>query len=313
MKKRILIIGGLGFIGKNLYNSLVVSGHDVSVVAPRIDEVDSFVTQEVRKHIAIGSILDVSFIEQQVVGYDAIFSLAGISGVADSLKSPYHDLNTNLPGHLNILEACRKFNPKTLLIFPSTRLVYGKPNYIPVDEKHPINPESIYAIHKHTVENYYLLYQRLYQLNCIILRISNPYGPHQTVGSHHGILNLLIHQALKDRTISVFGDGEQERDFLFADDLSALLKQVMDTPACIGRTFNVGYGAGISIRETAEIIATQIPGSKINFPPWPEMERKVETGSYVSDISLIQSLTGWKPKVDFVEGIRKTIQYERSK
>lgn len=309
MKKRVLIIGGLGFIGKNLFGFLTAAGHEVSMVAPSINSGDGFVTDKIRKQIAIGSILDVPFIEQHIKGYDVIFSLAGISGVADSLKSPYHDLNTNLPGHLNVLEACRKFNPKVLLIFPSTRLVYGKPNYLPVDETHPLNPESVYAIHKHTVESYYLLYQRLYQLNAIVLRISNPYGPYQMAGRHHGVLNLLIHNALNRHSVDIYGDGHQQRDFLYADDLSSLLEKIMHVEVCVGKVFNIGFGSGISIRDAAEIIAGQITDTKINFKPWPEMEHKVETGSYVSNISLIQSLTGWNPVVGFKEGIKKTIQF----
>jgi UDP-glucose 4-epimerase len=315
MRKRVIILGGLGFIGKNLYNQLSRQNYDVSIVADRVgDEGDGFINDNVKKHIVKGSILDVEFLERNLRQTDVIFSLAGSSGASDSIKNPYKDLDTNLKGHLNILEVCRKHNPGALLVFPSSRLVYGKPMSNPVNENHPLQPESIYAIHKLTTEHYYLLYQRLYNLNCIILRISNPFGPYQRFGSnHYGILNWFIHKAIAREEIEIYGDGSQQRDFIHIDDLVNVLERSIESHKLYGRVFNVGFGQGISIKEAVDIIKKYKPETKVTFKPWPEIDKKIETGDYVSDISLLENEIGWKPKMNFEEGILNTIKFYESK
>lgn len=312
-RKRVLILGGLGFIGKNLFLSLVKEGHSVFIVADSIDRNDSFVTPFVLESIQSGSILDKDFMEQAVKGFDVIFSLAGRSGASDSIADPYTDLDRNLKGHLNILEACRKVNPDGLLVFPSSRLVYGKPQTNPVNEQHELNPESIYAVHKLTVEYYYRLYARLYGLKCIIFRIGNPYGPHQRFGSnHYGILNWFVHKALHGEPIEIYGDGSQKRDFIHIQDLVNALVLAMNTPALYGGTYNLGYGKGISLREAAEIIHKFVPKTIVNFKPWPEIDSKIETGDYISDISKFTQATQWQPTIDFETGIQNTITFYES-
>jgi UDP-glucose 4-epimerase len=311
-KKRIIILGGLGFIGRNLFNSLVRENYDVTILADQIH--DSAEIHGIRKNIIIGSILDKDFVEKSLRGFDVIFSLAGSSGASHSIKNPYHDLDTNLKGHLNILEACRMYNPKALLIFPSTRLVYGKPEHNPVDETHPLKPESIYAIHKLTTEHYYLLYKRLHNLNCVVFRISNPYGPYQRFGSNnYGILNLFIHKALVDKEIEIFGEGNQKRDFIYIDDLTNLLIQSIDNDNMFGNIYNVGYGKGISLKETASLIKRYVPDLRITFKEWPEIEQKIETGDYISDIQLLKKEIGWEPRVTMEEGIKQTVRFYEQK
>lgn len=314
VEKRILILGGLGFIGKNLYETLSRQGHSVTLVADVVDESDSFLTADVKKNLVRGSILDGKFMEGLVEGFDVIYSLAGRSGASDSIRDPYSDLDRNLKGHLNILEACRKKNTSAILVFPSSRLVYGKPMHNPVSEQHPLNPESIYAIHKLTVEHYYLLYQRLYNIKSIILRISNPYGPYQKFGSNnYGILNWFIHKALTGEEIEIYGEGNQKRDFLHIDDLVAVLTSCITSSSMFGKIYNIGYGQGISVRDTVNLIVENVPGAKVRFKPWPEMDRKIETGDYISDISLIKRDTGWQPIISFEDGIKATIRfYEKS-
>lgn len=311
MKQKIIILGGLGFIGKNLFNSLVQDQYNVTILTDTITEMDGgFLTPSVRKCIIEGSVIDKDFIDRVLIGYDVIFSLAGSSGASDSIKDPYKDLESNLKGHLNILEACRRHNPNALLIFPSSRLVYGKPQRNPVDELHPLCPESIYAIHKLTTEHYYLLYKRLYDINCIIYRISNPFGPYQKFGNnHYGILNWFIHKAIHNEEIEIYGNGEQKRDFLYIDDLINLFKTSFGNHKMYGKIYNVGFGKGFSIKEAVEVISTQVPQTKVKFKPWPEIDEKIETGDYISDIGLLEREVGWEPKIGFEEGIRKTIEF----
>jgi len=310
VKKKILVLGGLGFIGKNLYNGLVQDQHQVTILTDAMHQADDgFLTAASIKDIILGNILDKDFMEQAVAGYDVIFSLAGSSGAADSIQNPYHDLDTNLKGHLNILEACRKHNPHALLIFPSSRLVYGRPEKNPVDETQALHPESIYAIHKVTTEHYYLLYNKLYNLNCVIFRVANPFGPYQRFGSnHYGILNWFIHKALAKEEIEIYGDGSQKRDFIYIDDVVNLFKRSMRDTTMAGKIYNVGCGQGISIRQTVEIIQRYVPAARVKFKPWPELDQKIETGDYISDITLLKTM-GWHPTTTFEEGMKKTIEF----
>lgn len=311
MKRKIIIIGGLGFIGKNLYLDLVREQYSVTILTDTvIDTGDGFLSPAVHQNIIVGSIIDKNFIEKALVGYDVIFSLAGSSGASDSIKEPYKDLDTNLKGHLNILEACRKNNPKALVIFPSSRLVYGKPEKNPVDENHPLHPESIYAIHKMTTEQYYLLYHKLYGIRCIVFRIANPFGPYQRFGSnHYGILNWFIHKAINKEEIEIYGDGSQMRDFIYINDMVRLFRIGMESVSLFGKIFNVGSGLGTSIKQTVEVIARYIPDTKISFKPWPEIEKQIETGDYISDISRLKQEIGWEPLLSLEEGIIDTIKF----
>jgi len=239
-----------------------------------------------------------------------IFSLAGSSGASDSVKNPYHDLDTNLKGHLNILEACRKNNPNAVLIFPSSRLVYGKPQTNPVNENHPIQPESIYAIHKLTTEHYYLLYQRLHGVKCIIFRVSNPFGPYQRFGSNnYGILNWFIHKAIVKEPIQIYGDGLQKRDFIYIDDLIDVMKTAINNPGMHGKIYNVGYGQEISIKDSVALIKKFIPDTIVEFKPWPDIDKAIETGDYISDISRLKQDANWEPHTSFENGIKQTIDF----
>jgi nucleoside-diphosphate-sugar epimerase len=308
-KKRILITGGLGFIGRNLFNALLQDDYDVTVLTGRIYD-NSGLSEEAKTRIILGNILDKPFVEETIRNYDVIFSLAGSSGASDSVKNPYHDLDTNLKGHLNILEACRKNNPDAVLVFPSSRLVYGKPQANPVNENHPIQPESIYAIHKLTTEHYYLLYQRLHGVKCIIFRVSNPFGPYQRFGSNnYGILNWFIHKAIVKEPIQIYGEGNQKRDFIYIDDLIDVLKTAIDNTSMHGKIYNVGYGQGISIKDSVGLIKKFIPDTVVEFKPWPDIDKAIETGDYISDISRLKQDANWEPRTSFENGIKQTIEF----
>jgi nucleoside-diphosphate-sugar epimerase len=310
--KKILIIGGLGFIGKNLYLELQKRDFRADIFSiNRLSVNDPFYSHFTGELIH-GDICKPEDIRAVVKDYDVIFSLAGISGAASSNYCPIRDLEINLRGHLNILEACREVNPQARLIFPSSRLVYGKPHHIPVDEKHPLNPESVYAANKLTAENYYLIYHKLFNLDVIILRISNPYGPYYEITtSNYGIINLFIIKALKGEKIEIFGDGHQQRDYLFINDLGSLLSGFVSAQGLSGEIFNIGYGEGISLFNSIQVIKRFIPELSFVTIPWPEDYEKIETGDYITDITKIKKYTGWEPQTVFEEGIGKTIDYYR--
>lgn len=309
--KRVLVTGGLGFIGLNTCARLLDLGAEVTAldnfvptqITPAFDAVRS------RLRLAVADIRDAEKVERVVRDQEVIFNLAGKSGAADSNKTPFNDLDINCRGHLNVLEACRVFNPGVAIVFPSSRLVYGKPRYLPVDEKHPLAPESIYATHKLAVENYHLIYGRLYGLKTTVLRISNPYGPFQAgEGRAYGIANSFIQAAVSGRPITLFGDGSQRRDYLYIDDLVEALLRAASVPESRGKVYNIGDGQGTSLLELAEMALAAAGQGEIVQVPWPEEYRAIETGDYLSDISLARQELGWSPGTEIREGIARTVK-----
>ena len=239
-----------------------------------------------------------------------IFNLAGKSGAVDSNKTPLNNLEINCRGNLTLLEACRAFNPGVTIVFPSSRLVYGKPRYLPVDENHQLAPESIYAAHKLAVENYHLIYGHLYGLKTTILRISNPYGPMQAGESRaYGIANRFIQTAVAGKTITLFGDGGQRRDYLYIDDLVDAFLRAGFSEISRGGIYNIGDIRSVSILELAEMAVAAAGTGDIIRVPWPEEYRIIETGDYQSDTTRALNELGWKPFTDIREGIARTVAF----
>jgi nucleoside-diphosphate-sugar epimerase len=312
--KRVLVTGGLGFIGLNTCARLLDLGAEVTAldnfvptqITPAFDAVRS------RLRLAIADIRDEDKVERVVRDQEIIFNLAGKSGAADSNKTPHNDLDINCRGHLTILEACRTFNPGVSIVFSSSRLVYGKPQYLPVDEKHPLSTESIYAAHKLAVENYHLIYGKLYGLKATVLRISNPYGPFQAgEGRAYGIANSFIQAAVSGRPITLFGDGSQRRDYLYIDDLVNAFLLAASAPDSRGKIYNIGEGQGKSLLELAELAIEVAGRGTIDRVPWPEEYRVIETGDYLSDISRARHELGWSPCTVIREGIERTVNSYR--
>ncbi len=241
---------------------------------------------------------------------EVIFNLAGKSGAVDSNKTPLNDLEINCRGQLTLLEACRSFNPGVTIVFPSSRLVYGKPRYLPVDENHLLAPESIYAAHKLAVENYHLIYGHLYGLKTTVLRISNPYGPMQAGESRaYGIANRFIQAAVAGKTITLFGDGGQRRDYLYIDDLVDAFLRAGFAETARGKIYNIGDSSSVSILELAEMAVAAAGAGEIIRTPWPEEYRAIETGDYQSDTTRARNELGWKPFTDIREGIARTVAF----
>jgi len=311
-RKKVLIIGGLGFLGKNLYLRLKKNGYAVHILSDVLpDPADYFISLADSNDIVRGDFRDTKLLSELIPRYFCILCFAGLSGAKSSLERPIIDSEVNCTTHLQFLEICKKHNPDINIVFPSTRLVYGKPGYLPVDEKHPLNPESFYAVHKITAEYYYRIYYNIFNIKSVILRISNPYGPFQKFGEiQYGILNWFIYKALKKEEIQLFGRGEQKRDYLFIDDLSALILRFLKMPELFdGSIYNVGYGKGISLYEAVVTLKKYIPDLFYNTVPWPDTEKKIETGDYYSDLGAIKQKTGWQPQFSFDEGIRRTVEF----
>lgn len=246
-----------------------------------------------------------SQMEQAVAGIDVVIHLAGHSGAASSLHDPFYDLKENVGGVITLLEAVRKHDHPVRVVFPGSRLEYGRPKALPAAENDQLRPVSPYGVNKLTCEMYLDLYSRLYGVSYAVARITNPYGP--SVGGparEYNVFNRLIATAAAGRAITIYGKGQQLRDYVYVDDVIealALLAAGDDNTVA-----NVGAGVGISMAAAAETIVRIAGRGSIEYIPWPQAARQVETGDFVADITRMRAL-GWSPITTLEEGIRRTL------
>ena len=301
--RRVLVTGGGGFIGGNLIAALRALGARITVFD--LSEGQSDDTLRWRQ----GDLRDPEAVAAAVAGQEVLFNLAGRSGAAASNHTPLADLDVNCRGQLTLLEACRQHAPDVRVIFPSSRLVYGTPQSLPVAEDHPLAPGSIYALHKQTVEQYHLLYGRLHGLWVTVARISNPYGPGQPGDRRtYGIANTILRRAARGETITLFGDGSQKRDFFYIADLVDALLRAAATAGARGEIFNIGAAESVSLAELARMATARSGRGRIVTVPWPADYREVETGDYRSDIAKAGRLLGWTPRTPLATGVLETLR-----
>lgn len=312
----VLITGGLGFIGSNLARRLVRSGADVTVIDSLIPEYGGNLRNvaDIADRIAvnISDVRDPHSIRALVRGKDFLFNLAGQTSHLDSMTDPQTDLDINAAAQLSILEACRTEAPDVRIVFASTRQIYGRPDYLPVDEAHPIRPVDVNGINKVAGEWYHLLYQQVYGIPACALRLTNTYGPGMRVrDARQTFLGVWIRQALTGEPITVFGDGTQRRDFTYVDDcVEALLLAARDRRA-EGRVFNLGSDEVVSLAELAEIVTSLVPGASYRLVPFPPERKAIDIGDYYADTSLIRAELGWEAAVPLREGLARTLAYYR--
>ncbi|OGW36931.1 MAG: hypothetical protein A2Y97_12580 [Nitrospirae bacterium RBG_13_39_12] len=312
--KRVLITGGLGMIGSTIARKLVRFGAKVTLADACIEPYGSnmFNVQEISNLISISitDIRDKESIKFLVKDKDIIFNLAGQVSHNDSIDNPFLDAEINYFGQLNVLESVRRYNPEAVLLFPGSRLQFGRIESNPVDEKHPLRPRTPYALNKTAAENMYLFYHEIYGIPCTIFRIANPYGPRsQMKHSKYSIVNWFVRQAMEGKIIKVFGDGEQIRDYIYVDDLADAFLYASVEPKCRGEVYNVGSGEGTRFKDMVETILDVIGDGKVEYVPWPDNYINVETGDYVTDIRKICGAIQWKPKTKLREGIKLTFEY----
>jgi len=312
--KRVLITGGLGMIGSTLAHKLVPLGAQVTLVDACIEPFGAnlFNIETIRNQVTvnIADIRDKEAIKWLVRGQDIVFNLAGQVSHNDSIENPFLDADINYFGHLNVAENLRKFNPLAVVVFSGSRLQFGRIEYNPVDEKHPLNPRTPYALHKTAAENMYRFYYEMYGIPYIVFRIANPYGPRsQMKHSKYCMINWFLRQAMENKTITMFGDGEQVRDYIYVDDLADAMLLAAVTPACRAQTFNVGSGVGTRFKEMVDTIVNTVGQGNSRSVPWPKDYVNVETGDYITNIDKLQKAIDWKPPTDLVTGIQRTFEY----
>ena len=229
--RRVMITGGVGFIGSNLARQLVDLGAEILLVDSLIPDYGGnlYNIQDVASRLRL-NVADVRMqttMEALVRNQDVIFNLAGQVSHIDSMKDPYTDLEINCRAQLSILEACRKYNRDVRVVFAGTRQVYGRPDYLPVDEKHLVRPADINGVNKAAGEYYHLLYNNVFDVRACSLRLTNVYGPRQLIKhNRQGFIGWFIRLALEGREIQVFGDGSQLRDFVYVDDAADAFLQI---------------------------------------------------------------------------------------
>ncbi len=311
--KAVLITGGLGFIGSTLAYRLVELGSDVTIVDSLIPEYGgnpfNIHGLESRVRVNVSDVRDRYSMNYLVQGKDYLFNLAGTLSHVDSMRNPFTDLEINCVAQLSILESCRLHNPRVKIVFAGTRGQYGKAQYLPVDERHPLVPTDVNGINNLAGEQYHLLYYHAYNIAATSLRLTNTFGPrHQMKHPRQGIINWFIRQVLDGERIRIFGDGKQVRDINYVDDVVDALLLAMASPVMHGQVYNLG-GTPISLKDFVEMMIRVHGHGEYEQVPFPDDYKAVEVGDYVADYRKFQQASGWKPQVSLEDGVRRTFDY----
>lgn len=312
--KKVIVTGGLGFVGSNLSIKLAELGADVLIVdnmLPR-EGGNLFNIEPVKDkvQINISDIRNADSMNHLVKGMDYIFHIAGQVNHVDSVKNPLNDLSINVEGTLIIMEALRKNNPSAKVIFTGTRGEYGSSLKLPVEESHAINPIGIYAITNFAAERIVLTYHNLHNVKSVCLRITNTYGPrHQMAHDEYGVFNWFIRKSMDNEVIPLFGDGRILRDYLYIDDLVESLVATALNDNVYGEVYNIGSGIPVSFIELANKIIEISGKGKADYTEFTSERKALEPGDYYADITKIKKAIKWEPKISLDDGIKKTIEY----
>ena len=312
--KEILITGGLGFIGSNLARSLVTQGANLTLVDSLIPQYggNAFNIDDIKNKVAVNvcDVRDTFAMEHLIQGKEYLFNLAGQTSHLDSMADPHTDLDINAAAQLSILEVCRKENPDIKIVFASTRQLYGRPDYLPVDEKHPNRPVDVNGINKLAGEWYHLLYNNVYGIRACALRLTNTYGPGMRVkDARQTFLGIWIRLLLEGKPIKVFGDGKQLRDFNFVDDCVEALLLAGASDQANGKVYNLGGSEVIGLKDLSKMMVNLGHGGSFELAPFPSDKKAIDIGDYYSDFSLITKELGWVPKIDLKDGLKRTLNY----
>jgi nucleoside-diphosphate-sugar epimerase len=319
------VTGGLGFIGSNLALALAHHEAAVTVLDARVPRhganpwnlvPDGGTEPDPRIAVVEADIADVEQEAVAVAAHDAefVFNLAGQVSHVDSMNDPLFDLQSNTTSQFAFLDFLRRENPSARVVFTSTRQLFGKPRYLPVDEDHPVAPVDVNGITKYATEQLHLLYHEVYGLPACAVRLTNVYGPRQRLrDDFQGFLPIFIRRALDGDVITVFGDGRQERDCLFVDDVVECLLLAAIAPEAPGQLYNVGNDEHLELRVIAEAIVDAAGSGRVEHVDWPSDRDAIDIGSYFGDSSKAKRMLGWEPSTGFAEGIEQTIAFFRSR
>ena len=314
---QVLITGGLGFVGSTLAHRLVAHGARVTLVDSLIPiyggNLRNIAGIEDQVKVNIADVRDEYSMDYLVQGQDYLFNLAGQSSHMDSMRDPYTDLDINCRAQLSILEACRKHNSKLKVVYTSTRQIYGKPDFLPVDERHLLHPTDVNGVNKMAGEWYHIVYNNVYGIRGCALRLTNTIGPRMRVkDARQTFLGIWIKQLIEDEPIQVWGDGTQIRDFTYVDDCVDALLMAAASPAADGQIFNLGSDETINLRDLAALLIEINGAGSFDVIPFPADRKPIDIGDYYADYRLIQGRLGWRPRVALREGLRRTLEFYRA-
>ena len=312
-QKRVMITGGLGFIGSNLARRLVDLGAEVTLVDSLIPEYGgnwfNIADIEDRVEVNISDVRDEHSMKYLVQNQDYLFNLAGQTSHLDSMHDPFEDLDINAKSQLFILEACRHHNADIKIIFASTRQIYGKPKYLPVDETHPLSPVDVNGVNKLAGEWYHLLYNTVYDIRTAVLRLTNTIGPRMRVrDARQTFLGVWIRLLVEGKPFEVW-EGNQLRDFTYVDDAVDAFLMAAASDDANGKIFNLGGDRVVSLKELADLLVAIHGGGAYEVREFPKDRKRIDIGDYYADCSLVRSTLGWEPKVVLPESLRRTLEY----
>ena len=315
--RRVMITGGLGFIGSNIARALADLEADVLLVDSLIPDyggnLNNIAGIESRVRVNVADVRQQSTMNYLVRDREVIFNLAGQVSHIDSMRDPETDLEINCRAQLTMLEACRRRNPGVKIVYAGTRQVYGKPERLPVDEGQLVRPTDINGINKAAGENYHLVYNNVFGIRACSLRLTNVYGPRQLIRhNRQGFIGWFIRLAVEGKEIQVYGDGSQLRDFVYVDDVVDAFLRAGSIDAVNGDVFNVGGPEPISHRDLVQLLIETAGGGSVRFVDWPPEKKVIDIGSFYSNSEKFQRTAGWRQTVALREGLRRTIEFYRA-
>jgi len=314
--RRVTITGGLGFIGSNLAHALVQLGAKVTLIDSLIPEYGGNLRNieaiKRRVRVNISDVRNNHALPHLLKDQDFLFNLAGQTSHLDSMSAPDIDLEINCRSQLSILEVCRKHNPDIRVVFASTRQIYGRPLYLPVDEKHPLQPVDINGINKLAGEQYHLLYSQVHGIKSTVLRLTNTIGPRMRVkDARQTFVGIWIKQVLSGEPFEVWG-GQQLRDFTFVDDAVEAFLLAASRPEAVGAVFNLGGLGRVSLAGLAKMLVAAAGGGEYTMKEYPAERKKIDIGDFFADDALIGRKLGWKPRTKIREALERTVEFYRA-
>jgi UDP-glucose 4-epimerase len=306
----VLVTGGLGFIGSNVALRLEELGAVVTVVDSGLEGcgANAWNLSGSKARVLTADLSDPDRYEDALREARVVFNLAGEISHIHSMQFPERDLQINTVSQLRFLDRLRQVNRGVRVVYAGTRQIFGKPEYLPVDEKHPVRPVDYNGVHKYAAAMYHLMMSGLGELDAAVLRLTNVYGPRMSLNvAGQGFLGVFFRKALLGEKLTVFGDGEQLRDPVYVDDVvrAFLLAGALDRVPV--REMNIGGGEALSLLGIGRAIA-----GEVELAPFPGHLQPIDIGSYYTDSGLAWQMMGWKPEVDFTEGVRRTLEYYRA-
>lgn len=312
---RAVITGGLGLIGSAIARRLVALGAEVLLVDSMIPEYGGNPANiaDIRDRVSV-NIADIRggyALRHLLAGQDFLFNLAAQTSHLDSMSAPEEDLAINCTAQLQLLEACRAVNPGIAIVHAGTRQIYGRPGYLPVDERHPLRPVDVNGVNKMAGEAYHLLYHDVYGIKTRSLRLTNIYGPGMRIkDGRQTFLGIWLRRVIEGEPFEVWG-GEQRRDLLYVDDAAEAFLRAAITEEAEGAALNVGGNEPVSLIALAEAIIEANGGGGYDIREFPPERKRIDVGDFLTNDQRFRTLSGWRPRYCLADGLRRSLDYYR--